>query len=215
VLPRHVLKGAIAGSAQFWVRPASRRLRSYCNGGVQGEACGTCGGSCATRACVGGPFCNFGNCSGCCTQDGICWMGGADNAHCGGGGSPRDGWLCIDCGPGYVCDTSNDTPFPICTIACSPQNCQGCCVGGVCSTGTAPSSCGMGGNACTQCAQGQSCVNGACVTLSQCGPTLCAGCCQNDVCFVGSNNATCGTGGGPCQNCADAGHKCVGATCTP
>ena len=184
---------------------------AYCkNGPGLGDPCGTCGGSCATGVCVGGSFCGPDNCGGgCCTSDGACWRGGADDAHCGGRGA-----LCFNCGPGYACDTLA-TPFPTCTIACSPQNCQGCCVGGICSMGTDPTSCGTGGNACAQCAQGQSCLKGACVTLSQCGPTLCAGCCQNDVCFVGIDNVTCGTGGGPCQNCADAGNKCVGATCTP
>jgi hypothetical protein len=189
---------------------------TYCSSGAPGGACGTCGGSCATGACVGGPLCSASNCGGCCMPDGTCWTGERDNAHCGGESGPAQrGSLCIDCGPGYACDTSNDTPTAICKVACSPQNCQGCCVGGICSTGADPSSCGIGGNACTQCAQGQSCLSGACVTLSQCGPTLCAGCCQNDVCYVGSDNTTCGTGGAPCQSCTDAGNKCVGAACMP
>jgi hypothetical protein len=185
---------------------------TYCTGPNRGQGCGTCGGSCATGVCVDGSFCNLGTCAGCCMPDGTCWTGGPDDAHCGGG--KRKGGLCINCGPGYVCDTSNDTPFPTCTIACSPQNCKGCCVRGVCSTGTDPASCGTGGNGCVLCAAGQSCLNGACITLSQCGPTLCAGCCQNDVCLVGRDDTTCATGGGPCQNCTDAGHKCVGAMCT-
>ena len=187
---------------------------AYCNNGT--GACGTCGGSCATGTCVGGPFCNFRNCAGCCMPDGTCWTAGTDDAHCGGpgGGIAFRGTLCIDCGPGYVCDTSDHTPFPVCMIACSPQNCQGCCVRGVCTTGNAPTSCGTNGNACVQCAQGEYCLNGACLALSQCGPTLCAGCCQNDFCLVGNDNAACGTGGGPCQNCTNAGHKCVGAMCT-
>jgi hypothetical protein len=188
---------------------------NYCIGPNRGQGCGTCGGTCATGACIGGMFCNGSSCGSgaCCMPDGTCWTGGADDAHCGRslGGA---GALCFNCGPGYVCDTSNNTPFPTCTIACSPQNCKGCCVGGVCSTGTDPTSCGSGGNVCAQCAQGQSCLNGACITLSQCGPTLCAGCCQNDVCLVGFDSAACGTGGGPCANCSDAGHACVGATCT-
>jgi hypothetical protein len=189
---------------------------SYC--GFVGNECSACGGNCVAGqgptlakyvACMGGSSCDIGNCrSGCCMPDGTCWLGGEDTEHCG-----QLGQLCFSCGAGYVCNHSAD--LAVCTIACGPQNCQGCCVGGVCSMGTDPTSCGAGGNACAQCAQGQSCLSGACVTLSQCGPTLCAGCCQNDVCFVGSDNATCGTGGGPCQSCADAGNKCVGATCTP
>jgi hypothetical protein len=196
---------------------------AHCNGA---GSCIVCGGSCATGVCLPAapshapaPFCGFSNCDGCCMPGGTCWTGGPDDAHCGGFiddiPAALRGALCIDCGPGYACDTSNSTPFSVCMIACSPQNCQGCCLGGVCSTGTDPTSCGTGGNACAQCALGQVCVSGACVTLSQCGPTLCAGCCQNDICLVGDDNAACGTGGGPCQNCANAGDKCVGATCTP
>jgi hypothetical protein len=186
---------------------------NYCTGPNLEEGCGTCGGTCTTGVCIGGTFCNGGSCAGCCMPDGTCWMGGTDDAHCGRAAGGL-GALCFNCGPGYVCDTSNNAQFPTCTIACSPQNCKGCCVGGVCSTGTDPTSCGSGGNVCAQCAQGQSCLDGACITLSQCGPTLCAGCCQSDVCFVGSDNSTCGTGGGPCQNCAGTGRRCVGATCT-
>jgi hypothetical protein len=172
--------------------------------------CGTCGGSCVTGNCVGGPSCDSATCPfGCCMADGTCWTGGEDATHCG-----RMGQLCFSCGPGYTCDP-NAGPFSVCTVSCGPQNCQGCCNGGVCSTGTDPTSCGTSGNTCVQCAPGQSCVGGACVTLSQCGPTLCAGCCESDICLVGDDNAACGTGGGPCQNCADAGDKCVGATCAP
>jgi hypothetical protein len=183
--------------------------KTYCGG--PGVLCQTCTGSCVNLQCVGGPSCVLG-CGGCCMLDGTCSIGGEDNTHCG-----RLGQLCFSCGPGYTCDSSdsNDTRLSTCTIACGPQSCQGCCIGGVCSTGTDPTSCGTRGNVCVQCTQGQSCLNGGCVTLSQCGPTLCAGCCQNDVCFGGSNDSTCGTGGGACQNCTDVGNKCVGATCTP
>jgi hypothetical protein len=148
------------------------------------------------------------NCSGCCMPDGSCWTAGQDNAHCGG-----DGSLCLNCGPGYVCD---QTASHTCTIACSPQNCQGCCVGGVCSTGTDPTSCGSGGDLCVQCGSGQSCVSGACITLTQCGSTLCAGCCDgNDVCHTGTGDTLCGTGGAACQDCADGGHTCQGGVCSP
>jgi hypothetical protein len=195
---------------------------AHCNGA---GSCIVCGGSCATGVCLPAapsqapvPFCGSSNCDGCCMPDGTCWTAGPDDAHCGGfmPGLPQalHGALCIDCGPGYACGPSN-TPFSVCTIACSPQNCQGCCIGRVCSTGTDPTSCGTGGNACAQCVQGQSCLNGACVTLSQCGPTLCAGCCQNGICLVGEDNSACGTGGGPCHDCTDAGATCTGATCTP
>jgi hypothetical protein len=185
----------------------------YCRGPNSGQGCGTCGGSCATGICMGGDFCTGATCpNGCCTPDGTCWTSGVDDAHCGGGaGAP--GQLCIDCGPGFVCDSSSNTSRPTCLIACSPQNCQGCCLGAVCVTGTDPSSCGTSGNVCAQCAQAQSCVNGACIELAQCGPIECAGCCQNNVCLVGRDNATCGTGGAACQDCGDAGQICLDAGC--
>jgi hypothetical protein len=194
----------------------------HCNGG---GSCIVCGGSCATGVCLPAapshapaPFCGLSNCDGCCMPDGTCWTGGPDDAHCGGfmADIPTGlhGALCINCGPGYACGPSN-TPFSVCTIACSPQNCQGCCVRGVCTTGDATTSCGTNGSACVQCAPGEYCVSGACLALSRCGPTLCQGCCQNDICLVGSDNAACGTGGNSCQNCTDAGAMCANATCTP
>jgi hypothetical protein len=183
---------------------------TYCLGGVDGGGgkCGTCGGSCVTGTCVGGPFCNQDTCNGCCMPDGTCWTTGQDSAHCGG-----DGSLCVNCGPGYVCD---QTASHTCTSTCSPQNCQGCCVGGICSTGTDPTSCGAGGDLCVQCAGGQSCVDGACITLTQCGATLCAGCCDgDDVCHTGTGDTLCGTGGNACQDCADGGQACQGGVCSP
>jgi hypothetical protein len=196
-----------SGCCDTFGRCQPGNTQSYC--APPGQDCQTCSGSCVNRECAGGASCSL-SCGGCCMPDGTCWTGGEDNAHCGGRGQ-----LCFSCGPGYVCDSSGDSLFPICTVDCSLQNCPGCCIGGVCATGTDLSSCGTGGNACTPCTQGQSCLNGACITLSQCGPTLCAGCCQNDVCFVGSDDSACGSGGGPCQNCADAGDTCVGAACSP
>jgi hypothetical protein len=186
---------------------------AYCTG--PDTHCGTCGGSCETGVCMG-TFCDFDTCpNGGCMPDGTCWTGGVDDAHCGGGRASVGGQLSIDCGPGYVCDNSKDTSRPACLIACSPQNCQGCCAGGVCATGDDPTACGTNGNACATCTQGQSCLNGVCLTVAQCGPILCAGCCDNDVCLTGTDNAACGTGGGACLNCADAGQACQGAACAP
>ncbi len=184
---------------------------SYCKGafdaGSAGQ-CGTCGGDCSTGTCVGGSVCYAGTCNGgCCMPDGTCWSGGPDPTHCGN----SDG-LCVDCGPGFLCTTSQGPA--LCTIPCSPQNCQGCCVGGVCSTGTDPTSCGAGGDLCVTCASGQSCVGGTCIALTQCGSTLCAGCCDaNDVCHTGTGDTACGTGGLACHDCATSSQTCKGGVC--
>jgi hypothetical protein len=186
---------------------------AYCTG--PDNHCGTCGGSCETGACIGGPFCDSNTCpNGGCMPDGTCWNGGVDDAHCGGGRASVGGQLAINCGPGYACDHSNDTPRPTCIIACSPQNCQGCCAGAICVTGKDSTSCGVDGNVCAQCAAGQSCANGACVAVAPCGPIECAGCCHSGVCLVGDDNTACGAGGSACEDCADAGATCVEAGCT-
>lgn len=196
--------GSCGGCCDDFLQCQPGISNTYCGNGDAGAHCGTCGTSCSAGRCAGGPSCDAFNCQGCCMPDGTCWTGGRDDTHCGGHGA-----LCFNCGPGYVCDRGYNT----CVVACSPQNCQGCCLNQVCSTGLDPTSCGSGGGVCSQCASGQSCLNGACVTLTQCGPTLCAGCCQNDVCHVGSDNMACGTGGAACQNCAASSQACVGATC--
>lgn len=186
---------------------------SYCGNGDGGPytACEVCAGDCSSGNCVG-TGCNAFNCgSGCCMPDGTCWQGAQDSAHCGGGA----GSLCFDCGPGHVCVPAPDGVASICVAACSPENCQGCCAGGVCSTGTDPTSCGAGGSLCMQCGSGQSCVNGACLTLTQCGATQCAGCCDSTVCHTGTADSECGTGGATCQNCTTDGGTCRGGSCSP
>jgi hypothetical protein len=133
----------------------------YCGGVVtNGRAifCGTCSGSCASGTCDT-KRCGPENCgSGCCSADGSCWKGGLDGEHCGYGGL-----LCVDCGPGYDCIVAPSPTGDVCSVACDPNNCQGCCGAGVCSTGLTVSACGAGGDACVQCVDGQSCVDGECV----------------------------------------------------
>jgi hypothetical protein len=195
--------------SDFWCKPGN--TNSYCAGpsdaGVV-NPCSTCSGSCATGVCVG-TVCNWSNCRGCCMPDGTCWLGGRDSAHCGNSGN-----LCVNCGDGYACDNQSFPIGPICIVTCSPANCQGCCVGGICSTGTDPSSCGVGGARCVECANGQSCVDGACLTLTRCGATLCAGCCDNDICHTGTSDSECGTGGTACQDCTIDGGTCGAGACS-
>ncbi len=50
--------------------------------------------------------------------------------------------------------------------ACNPGNCGGCCRDGVCEDGTAPSSCGSGGEQCASCWGTEDCLEGACVSTA-------------------------------------------------
>ncbi|MDP1827398.1 MAG: hypothetical protein Q8L48_29280 [Archangium sp.] len=46
---------------------------------------------------------------------------------------------------------------------CSPSNCLGCCLAGVCERGLTAPECGSGGLACQQCSPGNTCLGGQCV----------------------------------------------------
>ena len=194
--------GQCNGCCDLFLECQAGTSSTYCGAGA--GPCGTCSGSCTSGRCDG-QKCDASNCSGCCMPDGTCFEGPKDGAHCGG-----DGRLCFNCGPGYACDDNW-----VCQIACSPENCTGCCVGGICTTGTDPTSCGLGGNLCAQCTPDQSCVNGTCLKLTQCGPTLCAGCCQNFVCLIGDTDTACGSGGSACSDCTTSGQSCIGTACSP
>lgn len=198
-----------SGCCDAYYQCQSGHSNLYCNMGPGGSWCGTCSGDCSSGGCIG-TACAIGNSVGCCMPDGTLWTGGQDDAHCGDNGS-----LCFNCGPGYSCAPAIGGSGGTCMVACSPENCQGCCVGGICSTGTDPTSCGAGGALCVSCANGQSCVGGACLTLTQCGATLCAGCCDDTVCHTGTADSACGTGGASCQDCASAGASCVAGSCAP
>lgn len=50
------------------------------------------------------------------------------------------------------------------TSACGPQNCAGCCLGGVCQPGSTAAGCGGGGGQCAVCPSYQ-----ACLPTLQCG----------------------------------------------
>jgi hypothetical protein len=92
------------------------------------------------------------------------------------------------------------------TRFCYPEVCPtGCCTAeGLCVSPSTSSACGYGGEACTECPAGASCVGGACLTpVPNCGPSNCAGCCQGpDLCASGTAVAACGQGGQACSRCA-------------
>lgn len=72
----------------------------------------------------------------------------AGTATSDGGVVPTDGMIvAVDMG-------SSDMSVP---PSCSPLNCAGCCMGGVCKTGGSSDSCGQGGSVCTVCGPTQIC----------------------------------------------------------
>ncbi len=193
-------------------RPIARCNASNCDGccddtgscfaGISTEACGAAGQSCSV--CTAGQQCskvdvnsNFG---GRCTG-GSATGGGNGNTDGGtGGGSATGG------GGGSTGGGSGNTDGG----TCGPANCpNGCCSAtGVCITNTTPSRCGVGGNACTSCMMGNTCVSGAC--------TPCTGCIDinTGACQGGMSNDKCGKMGGFCQTCDQAaGQTCNGGTC--
>ena len=114
--------------------------------GASGAACKACGknqicdpaGTCIDSTSQ----CGLASCAGCCVGD-FCETG-TQNAACGTGGD-----TCANCSAqSRVCQSG------VCQApACSAANCaSGCCDGNTCVTGTLNAACGVGGAACTDCA---------------------------------------------------------------
>ena len=84
--------------------------------------------------------------------DGTCAPGNGEScancpSDCGGCGP--------QCGDGACAISESCSSCPgdcgMCATTCGPTNCAGCCSGNRCFDGTAPSTCGSGGNACLDC----------------------------------------------------------------
>lgn len=178
--------------------------------GVGGDACEVCaaGQHCSESGCGWGlPSCGPWNCNGCCA-DGVCLAGKSADA-CG-----LDAAACSVCDDGSVCrDGACAQPLPPCT----GDNCDGCCLDGVCVTGDVAAACGRSGVSCDSCGTGDACVGGTCVedvSNSPCGPLNCAGCCIGDTCAYGSDASACGSNGTLCVACG-AGRECRDGLCAP
>lgn len=175
--------------------------------GRGGEACNDCtprGQVCAPRdqpdgrTCVTPPACGPANCAGCCIGD-VCTAGNQDTA-CGAAGGQ-----CLNCvGTNQTCGAGG-----VCTGAptCGPANCAGCCDGNTCVPGTAPATCGAGGQACRDCGAG-TCNPGGTCSSPACSAANCPGCCQGDRCLAGFTNRACGSAGAACGDCTAAGTTC-------
>jgi hypothetical protein len=118
------------------------------------------------------------------------------------------------------------TPPPS-PAACDPGACSsGCCGSTGCLAGTSPTTCGFGGQACTDCtALGLDCVpaiagntGGVCGSLdagttpdgsTACGPANCAGCCPGGMCVSGTTGGECGSHGQACTVCTGTNRACV------
>lgn len=185
-----------------------------CRTGTDVRACGSVGGRCSdcvangfevctsSRVCGrDDPSCGAASCpNGCCAVDDgrrRC-LSGTEPAACGGRGEQ-----CTNCGvSGRACEAASRTCG---SSSCTPDNCNGCCVGDQCLPGDAATACGASGGQCQACGTGQTCnaVLGRCEGASTCGPANCNGCCDAAGRCVGGNDTTaCGTGGQACQGCA-------------
>ena len=155
-------------------------------------------GKCET--CLAGQ----GQCNGGCCNNGVCAPGTATNA-CGASGA-----ACAVCGAGESCVGGKCV-----SGTCAPDGscAPGCCDGVSCQPGDSVTACGLTGDACSVCAEGEECISGTCVDPDICGPLTCPnGCCEGNSCQDGDSVFNCGTGGVTCETCDD-GQNCESGVC--
>ena len=124
--------------------------------GAGGNVCTMCmqGQQCVNGACVTG-MCAPGTCNGCCTNN-FCITAQAMSAFtCGKGGA-----ACSACGMGQSCINGACATTPACSVTTCPT---GCCIANQCITMQSRFTCGLAGQACQQCMQGNDCNSGVCV----------------------------------------------------
>jgi hypothetical protein len=191
--------------------------------GNQGRQCNNCRGF--GEACTptfpggvcSGQTCDASNCNGCCDgnicRSGTDWFAcGAKGQQCSACNGPNDQCIPLGGPGGGFCSQSN---------FCGPSNCKGCCQGDTCMNGTDNFACGVAGNFCQFCNQGQQCSNGFCQTTTTCGPQNCKGCCFGNTCFPGNDPNACGFFGQQCNFCGPSGTcpngfcQFDGGTCGP
>jgi hypothetical protein len=172
----------------------------------QGDSCQATG---AGGACVVPPPCGPATCAGCCV--GSSCVAGNSATACG-----VQGQACVDCAQfGDACNNAGQCVGG--PVNCGPQNCSGCCLGDACVPGTDSSSCGFGGNQCTNCSSfGASCQGQECSVQPTCSPANCNGCCDfQGICQPGTFDTECGHTGQSCEVCTTVGETCQSQTCSP
>ncbi|MBL8952675.1 MAG: hypothetical protein JNK82_17985, partial [Myxococcaceae bacterium] len=103
---------------------------------------------------------------------------------------------------------------------CGPATCNGCCdATGLCQFDQ-PQACGIGGNACTACATGNTCQAGLCVPGNNCLPTSCEAQAKNcgviaDGCGGSLTCGTCSVAGESCGGAAGVANVCGPGVCVP
>lgn len=153
------------------------------------------------------PPCGPATCSGCCAEDGVC-VDGQTRAECGARGdacqrcTTEETCTRQQCTPTVVFDGGLDAGPPVCrctTSCCYPD--------GTCAPNNGPEACGPAGAFCGQCAMGERCERGTCLSMS------CGGCFDPlGTCHSGTASAQCGTNGGVCVACG-ADQACSGGRC--
>ena len=205
------------------------------SGGVCSAVARVCLDSCAPSCqgkCRGaddgcGGRCPLNDCKGCCVEvqcvsgqvDGACGQDGATCVDCttaSGAGQCREG-VCSACSPDCTgrCKGASDG----CGGLCKANECAGCCKANRCVAGTADEECGLGGIACSDCAQGaKTCIDGGCGPECKpdcvnrckgeqdgcggvCSLDTCRGCCDGSECRAGGESSACGKGAAPCALC--------------
>jgi hypothetical protein len=127
-----------------------------------------------------------------------------------------------------------DSPAEAASGTCNAQTCPvGCCDGDTCVKNISPDQCGASGQACVQCAPGDTCKGVCFHPQVNCGPSNCPGCCIGpNYCASGIADVQCGTGGAQCVRCVPTegtgqclpnnagpggvctGHECDSRTCS-
>jgi hypothetical protein len=137
--------------------------------GQGGEACETCGpGSFCNKpvpGCVTAlTECTPQNCPGCCVQEnqGAFCATGLGAFGCGHGGES-----CAWCAASACTAAPDGGGACQAPAICTPQSCNGCCVGDTCVSGTANDACGNSGFDCIDCSK----IDATCMDGRGCQPT--------------------------------------------
>lgn len=203
------------GHGHIQIDRGFERLLAVTLGVPRCEGCVTSEGRCATVPSTGACGTNGVTCLTCdslvadACVDGACACGGGPACTATVGADRCEAGECR-CGSGPSCGAGQECIAQTCQ--CTPTSCVGgCCLGNQCVMTQTPSTCGMGGRACSDCGA-TACNGGQCVT-SACNASNCAtGCCIGATCVTAPTDLACGRGGAACESCGSG--ACDGGVCT-